>query len=135
MKTIKYILASLTIGAFMFASCTKEETKTVEVPISSTNGQALIKGTVKYLDLAISTTAVAAPYATIKVSSDLATKQFTQFWQADSAGNFSVKGLAVGDYYIAAEYRDKNNYLYTTQGFTVNVKNSVNPVTLDFTCK
>ncbi len=135
MKTIKYLAILLTVSVFMLASCAKEETKTVEVKKSVTDGQALITGTVKYLDLATSTTAVKAPFATIKISNDLTTKQFNQFWQADSAGNFSVKGLAVGDYYIAAQYTDKNNYTYVTTGFTVNVKNSVNPVNLDFICK
>ncbi len=135
MKTFKYILSILTVGAFMLASCAKEETKTVEVIKSVTDGQALIKGSVKYLDASQSATPVIAPFAKIKIASDVTTKVFNQFWQADSAGNFSVKGLAVGEYYIAAEYKDKHDYVYITNGYTVSIKNSVNPVTLDFVCK
>ncbi|MCX6186498.1 MAG: hypothetical protein NTU43_05800 [Bacteroidetes bacterium] len=135
MKTYKIILSIITIGAFMFASCTKDETKTVEIVKSVSDGQALIKGSVKYIDFAISASPIAAPFATIKISDNITTKAFNQFWQADSAGNFNVKGLAVGSYYIAAQYKDANNYTYTTNGFTVQVKNSVNPVTLDFICK
>lgn len=135
MKTIKYIVATLTIGLFMFASCKKEETKTYDVNVKTTEGQVLVKGTVKYLDYGSSATPVAAPFATIKISNNITTKTFTEFWQADSAGNFAVKGLAVGDYYIAADYKDKWGYTYTTNGFTVSVKNTVNPISLDFICK
>ncbi len=135
MKTHQLIFSILTASAFMFASCTKEETKTVEVNKSVSDGQALIKGTVKYLDFAVSATAVPAPFATIKIASNVTTKVFDQFWQADSVGNFSVKGLGVGEYFVAAQYKDKNNYIYLTNGFTVSVKNSVNPISLDFICK
>lgn len=135
MKTIKYILASLTVGMFLFTACTKEETLKVDVPVKTTVGTVLVKGTVKYMDFGQGSTALPAPFATIKISKDLTTKAFSEFWQADSAGNFAVQGLAVGDYYIAAEYKDKWGYVYTTNGFTVNVKNTVTPITLDFTCK
>jgi hypothetical protein len=135
MKTIKYILASLTLGLFLFSACTKEETVKYDIPVTSTGGQVMVQGSVKYLDYGTSTSPVAAPFATIKISNDLTTKTFTQFWQADSVGNFAVKGLAVGNYYIAAEYQDAWGYTYTTNGYTVNVKNTVNPITLDFICK
>lgn len=135
MKTIKNILASLTAGLFLFSACTKEETLKVDVPVKTTDGTVLVQGTVKYIDFGVGTTALPAPFATIKISNNLTTKAFTQFWQADSAGNFAVKGLAVGDYYIAAEYKDAWGYTYVTNGYTVNVKNTVNPITLDFTCK
>jgi hypothetical protein len=136
MKTLKIYLSILVLGLFMVAACTKEvtETKTITVSKSVTDGQALIQGQVTYKN-AITNTNDPAPKATIKIATDLVTKNFVQFWAADTAGNFSVKGLAVGTYYIAAEYRDKNNYLYVTTGYTVTINNSVDPVTLNFLCK
>ena len=120
----------------MVAACTKEvtETKTVTISKSVTDGQALIQGNVTYKN-SITGTNDPAPKATIKIATDTTLKTFVQFWSTDSAGNYSVKGLAVGSYYIAAEYRDKNNYLYVTNGFTVTINNSVDPVTLNFLCK
>ncbi len=135
MKTVKYILASATIGLFMLASCTKKETVKFDIPTKTTEGQVEVKGTVKYLDYGSGTIPVSAPFATIKISNDLTTKVFNQFWQTDSVGQYAVKGLAIGNYYIAAEYKDKWGYTYTTNGFTVNVKNTVTPITLDFICK
>ena len=136
MKTLKLYLSILVLGLFMVAACTKEEkvTKTVTVNKSVTDGQALIQGNVTYLN-GITGTNDPAPKATIKIATDTTAKTFVQFWTADSTGNYSVKGLGVGAYYIAAEYRDKNNYLYVTTGYTVIINNSVDPVTLNFLCK
>ncbi len=135
MKSFKYIVGSLILGLFLMSSCTKEETVKYDIPVKTTDGQCLFQGTVKYIDYGVGTTAIVAPGATIKISTDLVNKTYTQFWKADSVGNFSVKGLPVGNYYMAAEYTDKVGYTYSTEGFTVNVKNTVNPITLNFVCK
>src|ERR1043166_9221938 len=111
MKTFRITLAILVASIFMIASCEKEETKTVEIHKSATDGQATIKGTVTYLDAA-SGNYIAAPGAVIKIATDTTSKAFNQFWMTDSAGNFQVKGLAVGNYYLASTFTDKNNLTY-----------------------
>ncbi len=136
MKTLKLYLSIFTLGLLMIVSCTKEvtETKTVTIPKSVTDGQASVNGQVTYVN-SIKGTNDPAPRAIIKIATDTTAKTFVQFWATDSAGNYSVKGLGVGSYFIAAEYRDINNYLYTTTGYTITINNSVDPVTLNFLCK
>jgi Prealbumin-like fold domain len=136
MKTLKIYLSILALGLVMIAACNKTETdtKTITISKSVTDGQAVVSGMVTYVN-AIAGTNDPAPGAIIKIATDTNTKTFVQFWATDATGNFRVKGLGVGSYFIAAEYRDKNNYLYTTTGYTVTINNSVDSVSLNFLCK
>lgn len=136
MKTLKLYLSILALGLLMVASCTKEvsETKTVSIPKSVTDGQALVSGKVTYVNT-IKGTNDPAVRAIIKIATDTTAKTFVQFWATDSLGNYRVKGLGVGSYFIAAEYRDANSYLYTTTGYTITINNSLDSVALNFLCK
>jgi len=136
MKTLKLYLSILVLGLVMVTACNKTETdtKTITISKSVTDGQALISGYVAYQNT-IAGTNDPAPGAIIKIATDTTTKTFVQFWATDASGKFRVKGLGVGSYFIAAEYRDKNSYLYTTRGFTVTINNSVDSVALNFLCK
>lgn len=141
MKTIKIYLIIAVAGVFTMASCKKTETKdytetyNYDVHHSSTDGQARIKGAVTYYDAGTAAYKV-APWAVIKIASDTTTKLFNQFWMADSAGTYSVKGLAVGSYFITAQYTDQfTGSKFNAPGAIVIVNNSVDDVTLNFQTK
>lgn len=134
MKTIRiYAILALAIIASM-TSCKKEETivKEYDVHHSTTDGQARIKGSVTYLN-AVDGLYAPAPWAVIKIASDTTTKAFNQYWMAGPDGTYNVKGLAVGSYFIVAEYTDKfTGAVFNTGGAILLVKNSVDDITLDF---
>ena len=139
MKTLKLYITIAVAGLLALASCTKTETKDYTYPYdvhhTSTDGQARIKGTVTYLNAATGTYQVAA-WSTIKIASDTTTKVFNQYWMADSAGTYSVKGLGVGSYYMTAQYTDQfTGAKFTSPGAIVNVNNAIDDITVNFQAK
>lgn len=137
MKTIKMYLAIAVATVFAITACTKEETvtKTVDIHHTGTEGQALVKGTVTYLNAA-SGNYEAAPWSVIKIATDTTTKKFDQYWLTDSAGVYAVKGLGVGNYFITAQYTDKfTGAVFNSPGAVLSVKNTIDDVVLDFKLK
>lgn len=134
MKTLRIYAIFALAAMISLASCNKTETivKEYDVVHSTTDGQARIKGNITYLN-AVTGNYEAAPWAIIKISSDTATKVFSQYWLANENGAYNVKGLGVGSYFITAEYTDKfTGAIFNTGGAILLVKNSVDDITLDF---
>lgn len=50
---------------------------------------------------------------------------------ADSNGKYTIKGLRKGDYFISAEYTDEHGFKYTSNGYTVEIKNKKEELVLD----
>ncbi len=137
MKTLRLYLTIAVASVLAMASCKKEETKVYKYDVhhSPTDGQARIKGTVKYLNAATNAYEV-APSSVIKIASDTTTKLFDQYWMTDSVGYYSVKGLSAGSYYITAQYKDAfTGAVFNSPGAIVIVNNAVDDVTLDFQLK
>jgi len=134
MKTLKTLLSIIAVGIFFITACTKTDTQTVTVTKSATDGQAKVYGTVKFYDQQ-SSTAKAAPGAIVQVAPDSINKAYFQFWATDANGNFSIKGLAVGNYYLNAVYTDNFGYKYFTNGFSISVNNSLDSIPLNFVCR
>ena len=139
MKTLKLYITIAVAGLLALASCSKDETKdytyAYNVHHTTTDGQARIKGSVTYLNAATGNYEVAA-WSTIKIASDTSTKAFNQYWMADSAGTYSVKGLGVGAYYMTAQYTDQfTGAKFNAPGTIVLVNNSVDDITVNFQAK
>lgn len=139
MKTLKLYITIAVAGLFVLASCSKDEKKdytyAYDVHHTTTDGQARVKGAVTYYNAATSANEV-APWSVIKIASDTTTKVFNQYWMADSAGTYSVKGLGVGAYYMTAQYTDAfTGAKFNSPGAIVIVNNSVDDITVNFQTK
>lgn len=50
---------------------------------------------------------------------------------ANAEGNYTIRGLQKGDYFITAEFTDSHGFKYTTPGYVVTIKTKSNDLVLD----
>ena len=128
MKLTKMLLVmGLTGMSIVLISCEKEPG-----PI----GKTQIYGTVTYENGATgkmeqaSGAIIKIKYGVKEISPD-----FDQMYLTFSDGSYDIKGLALGDYYLTAEYTDRFNFKHTHPGFTVSLNNRRSYVNVDFILK
>jgi len=128
MKLISTLFAFSLIGlAIVTNSCKKED---------GPFGRSDIYGTVTYNNGA-SGFADTASGAIIKIryGTKEASTLFDQMYLSFPDGSYSIKGLAPGDYYLTAEYTDKNYYKYVHPGFGITLRSKSSSVKIDFNLK
>lgn len=129
MKNIK-ILSVLLFGGLLFAtSCQKPDPAVIAPTINKE-----IKGNITYQSG--STTFKAAKARVFLTNgTKTASVNYDESAVADSAGNYSIKGLQLGDYYLTASYTDVNGFTYTTPGYGVTLANKDGALTVDMVLK
>lgn len=107
----KSATAILFLAILAVAGCKKEG-----------NGNKSIVGTVYFHDGVTAIDAV-APEAIISITYDSKTYtgQVDETTTSDAKGDYTIKGLTKGEYFVTAEYTTSHGFKYTTQGHGVVV--------------
>ena len=123
MKSLKIILVLFLVNIVFNTRCTKE---------AGVTGKKTIAGAVLYKNGASGTNDPAISAAVyITYGTNTASGYYDQSTLTDSEGNYSIKGLQKGDYFIRAEYTDSHGFNYTTPGYGVSIKDKKGELKLD----
>lgn len=123
---ILYVLGFIGI-AIVTNSCRKED---------GPFGRSDIYGTVTYNNGALGVADIASgAIIKIRYGSKESTTIFDQMYLSFSDGSYSIKGLAPGDYYLTAEYTDKNYYKYSHPGYGITLRSKNSSVKINFLLK
>ncbi len=123
MKTFRLLSALLIGSLFLVSACKKDEVGPV--------GQKTITGTITYKNGDGTTHAAMNAEVKVAYGTTTATTTFNQTCMADEMGMYTIKGLAAGDYYFAAEYTDGHGFKYETPGYSVTIKDDKAALTVD----
>jgi len=112
-------------AVFMLNGCKKED---------STGGRKIIEGIIYFHDGTTPQSAL-APGAIVYVTYDSKTYtgEIDQTTTTDSKGEYRVKGLTSGDYFISAKYTTSSGFTYTTAGHGVTIASNKNKAIFNFT--
>ena len=122
MKT-KIVFAVLLTGIMFAGSCKKDD---------GNGGKKKIFGTVRFND-GVSAADDIAPGATVFISygSKVATGTIDQTVTCDARGEYTIKGLKKGDYFVSGEYITSHGFKYTTKGYGVTLESTKNELELN----
>ena len=122
MKTLKTISALLMLtGVILVTGCSKESVGTV-------SKGAAISGTITYDKSGTFTPAPNAlvwiTFGATSASSEQDLKTFT-----DANGNYTIKDLNKGSYFVNAQYTDDHGFMYNNGGCAVTINKASGTVT------
>ena len=117
------LLIILLTGIFFTMGCKKE---------AGIIGKKVVKGTV-YFKNGVTGTNDPAASAVVYVTygATVASSCYNQTTTTDAGGEYIIKGLQKGDYFITADYTDSHGFKYTTPGYAVTIQNKKNELQLD----
>lgn len=117
MKTQMKIWIIVIVTLFMLPACKKE---------AGIDGKKEIHGKVTYTGGAAIGAIVYITYGATE-----STGSYDNSTVADASGLYEFKNLALGDYFIDAEYTDENDFTFNTAGYTVTVGSKKGEVDVD----
>ncbi|TAL60966.1 MAG: carboxypeptidase regulatory-like domain-containing protein [Bacteroidetes bacterium] len=130
MLIMKTKTAPITIGISLFlagilctAGCKKE---------AGVIGKKIISGVVYYKN-GVSGADDPAPSAIVFITygATEATGSYNQTTTTNSNGEYKIKGLQKGNYFVTAEYTDTHGFKYATYGYAVQINNKKSELKLD----
>lgn len=118
------ILFGLFLGCILVISGCKKEEGLV--------GKKVVSGVIYYQNGASGTEEPAASAIVyIWYGETTATGSYDQTTTTNSNGEYTIKGLQKGNYFITAEYSDGNGFSYSTPGYVVDINNKKSALNLD----
>ncbi len=120
---IKKILSLLFVCILLVAGCKKE---------AGLEGKKIVSGVVYYQN-GVSGTQDPAASAIVFISygETTSTGSYDQTTTTNSSGEYAVKGLQKGDYFITSEFTDAQGFKYSTPGYAVTINNKKSSLNLD----
>ena len=114
-KNYNYFLILFLFSISLFFGCKKD---------AGIGGKKTLGGVVSFYN-GVSQAYEPAPNAFVYIAYGTAalTNNYNQTVVTDSNGKFKLEGLLKGDYFITAEYTDIHGFKYTTNGYSVTIKN------------